>query len=77
MSDSEEKSFCVVSPEDIILLKLARYARGGCASDRHWQDILGVLRVQGESIDMQYMNTWSRKLGVEELLQRAVSESKG
>jgi len=77
LSDSEEKSFCVVSPEDIILLKLAWYARGGCASDRHWQDILGVLRVQGESIEMQYMNTWSRKLGVEELLQRVVSESKG
>jgi hypothetical protein len=76
LSDSLEKRFCVVSPEDIILLKLRWYARSGCVSDRQWDDILGVLRVQGDSLDFQYLKVWSRKLGVDELLQRVISESK-
>jgi len=76
LSDSLEKRFCVVSPEDIILLKLRWYARTGCVSDRQWDDILGVLRVQGDSLDFQYLKVWSRKLRVDELLQRAISESK-
>lgn len=76
LSDSSEKPFCVVSPEDIVVLKLRWYARSGCVSDRQWDDILGVLRVQGESLDFQYLKVWSRKLGVDELLQRAISEAR-
>ena len=76
LSDSEEETFCVVSPEDVVLLKLRWYAQGGCASDRQWEDVLGVLRVQAESLDLEYMKKWSRELGVDALLQRAISESK-
>jgi len=76
LSDSEEKRFCVVSPEDVVLLKLRWYVRSGCKSDQQWDDILGVLRVQGESVDFKYMKRWSRELGVDQLLQRAISESK-
>ncbi len=76
MSNSEEKRFCVVSPEDIVLLKLGWYARSACVSDRQWDDILGVLRVQAESLDFQYLEAWSKKLDVAELLQRAISESR-
>lgn len=76
LSDSEEKPFSVVSPEDVVLLKLRWYAQGDCTSDRQWDDILGVLRVQGESVDSEYLKKWSRQLGVDELLQRAIAESK-
>jgi len=76
LSDSLEKRFCVVSPEDIVLLKLRWYARSGCVSDRQWDDILGVLRVQGDSLDFQYLKVWSRKLRVDKLLQRAISEAR-
>ncbi len=76
LSDSEEKTFCVVSPEDVVLLKLRWYAGSDCVSDRQWQDILGVLKVQAESVDFKYMKKWSRELGVDQLLQRAISESK-
>jgi len=76
LSDSQEKHFSVVSPEDIVLLKLSWYARGGCVSDRQWDDILGVLRVQRESVDLKYIKMWSRELAVDEILQRAISESK-
>jgi hypothetical protein len=76
LSDSLEKCFCVVSPEDIVLLKLRWYARSGCVSDRQWDDTLGVLRVQGDSLDFQYLKVWSRKLRVDKLLQRAISEAR-
>jgi hypothetical protein len=76
LSDSEKDRFCVVSPEDIVLLKLRWYARSGCVSDRQWADILGVLSVQAESLDLEYVKRWSKELGVDQLLQRAVSESK-
>ncbi|HLB72499.1 MAG TPA: hypothetical protein VJJ98_00625 [Sedimentisphaerales bacterium] len=77
LSNSEEKSFCVVSPEDIVLLKLGWYARSVCVSDRQWDDILGVLRVQSESLDLRYIKRWSRELGVDQLLERAICESQG
>jgi len=76
LSNSEEKRFCVVSPEDIVLLKLSWYARSGCVSDRQWDDIRGVLRVQAESLDFQYLEAWSKKLDVAELLQQAISEAR-
>jgi len=76
LSDSEEKRFCVVSPEDVVLLKLRWYVRSGCKSDRQWDDILGVLRVQAESVDFKYMKRWSRELDVDKLLTRAISESR-
>ncbi len=76
LSNSEEKRFCVVSPEDIVLLKLGWYARSACVSDRQWDDILGVLRVQAESLDFPYLQEWSKKLGVAELLQQAISEAR-
>ena len=61
----------VVSPEDIILLKLEWYRLGGEASDRQWGDVLGVLRVQGGRLDAAYLDHWAAELGVADLLARA------
>lgn len=63
------------SPEDIILHKLIWYKEGGEVSDRQWQDILGVLQVQGERLDADYLERWAKELGVLELLKKARKES--
>jgi hypothetical protein len=76
LSEAEGQLFNVISAEDVVLLKLHWYAQSGCASDRQWDDVLGVLRVQGKSLDSEYMMKWSRELAVDELLQRAISELK-
>jgi hypothetical protein len=40
--------------------------------DRRWRDILGVLKVQGEAIDCAYLREWAARLGLTELLCRAL-----
>ncbi len=62
------------SPEDIILHKLEWYRSADHISDRQWSDILGVLKVQSGQLDMSYLKNWAKKLGVLDLLKKALSE---
>ena len=41
----------IASPEDTILQKLLWYRKGGEVSERQWNDILGVIKVQGRALD--------------------------
>jgi hypothetical protein len=75
LSDMCRRYVCVVSPEDIILLKLRWFSMTGGTSERQWSDVLGVLAVQGEALDFEYLNDSARKLGLEELLSRARAEA--
>jgi hypothetical protein len=72
---AEGQEIMLVSPEDIILLKLEWYRLGGGTSERQWQDILGVLQVQAGRLDQAYLDRWAADLGVADLLQRARRES--
>ncbi|MHC4394761.1 MAG: hypothetical protein ACYS1A_03830 [Planctomycetota bacterium] len=76
LCDSWEKLFPVVSPEDIILLKLQWYRDGGCSSERQWNDVLGVLMLQAERLDLEYLNNWADNLQISELLKKAILEAK-
>lgn len=64
-------------PEDILLQKLHWYRKGGETSDRQWRDILGIVRVQGDRLDVAYLDTAAPVLGVQDLLQRALREGGG
>jgi len=75
LSERFKKAFSVVSAEDIVLLKLRWYQQGGCSSERQWEDILSVLEVQTDKLDFEYLKKWSAILGVNELLEKAVSEA--
>lgn len=48
---------------------------GGEISDRQWNDILGVLKVQEANLDFAYMLQWAETLGVDELLNRALTDA--
>ena len=45
------------------------------SSDKQWRDILGILKVQGESLDFDDLNSWSNQLGFSEDLQQARTEA--
>jgi hypothetical protein len=58
-----------------ILAKLQWYHDGGGVSDRQWNDVLGVLKVQGAALDRAYLDEWARELGLTALLSRAIDEA--
>ena len=60
----------VASPEDVVLAKLRWFDKGGRTSEKQWNDILGVLRVQGERIDWAYIEEWAPRLRVADLLAK-------
>ncbi len=62
------------SAEDVVLAKLRWYRDGGERSERQWGDLLGILRVQGDTLDQTYMDPWLERLGVRDLHQRLVSQ---
>jgi len=70
-----QASLYIASPEDTILAKLQWYRDGGGVSERQWNDVLGVLKVQGPTLDRAYLREWARELGVADLLGRAVEEA--
>ena len=64
-------TICFASPEDTLLHKLVWYKLGNQIADRQWNDVLGVLRVQGDALDYDYLIKWADLLDVSDLLRRA------
>jgi hypothetical protein len=62
------------SPEDTILQKLLWYRLGGGISEQQWNDIQGVLKVQGPLLDFQYLERSAVILQISDLLERARKE---
>lgn len=69
------RSLFIVSPEDIILLKLEWYRLGNEISDRQWNDVLNVLRIQAGRLDEDYLSHWAKEINVADLLIKARAES--
>lgn len=65
------------SPEDTLLHKLIWYKLGNQISDRQWGDILGILKVQGNALDHDYLDRWAPLLDVLDLLVRARKDQRG
>ena len=70
----EGRILYVHPPEDILLQKLRWYRKGGEASDRQWRDIIGIIRVQAQQLDREYLRVNAPVLGVEDLLARALGQ---
>ena len=66
-------TYRLLSPEDTVLAKLLWYRQGGEVSERQWDDVIGVITMQGDWLDQAHLNEWSRRLGVSDLLVRALS----
>ena len=69
------RTFKVASAEDVVLHKLSWYRLGEHVSERQWNDVLGVLKVQGTALDMKYLKHWASILELSSLLRRALDEA--
>ena len=64
------------SAEDNLLWKLRWFRKSGEASDQQWRDAIGLLRVSGEKMDLDYLRNWATHHGVDDLLERAIRQSR-
>jgi hypothetical protein len=63
----------MVSPEDSILSKL-EWAKKS-SSERQYQDALGIVLVQGGSLDVAYLRRWADALGVQAELESLLASA--
>jgi hypothetical protein len=66
----------VATAEDTILAKLHYYRDGGEVSSTQWSDVLGILGVTDLNLEFAYLREWSDRLGVRDLLERALTSSR-
>jgi hypothetical protein len=75
IDDPPTQQAVFTSAEDIVLHKLVWYQMGGGVSERQWLDVLGVLKVRAAELDLPYLHTWGARLGVSDLLARAMEDA--
>lgn len=76
LGDSVDETIYFSTAEDIILAKLEWFRAGGELSERQWRDILGVLDLQGDRLDLAYLQKWAKNLGLQDLFNKALQEIK-
>jgi len=69
------RKFYLSSPEDVVLNKLQWYQKGGSVSEQQWKDVLGVLKVQGNKLDLEYLKYWASRLNISDLLTRSFDDA--
>jgi len=67
--------FYFSSPEDIILNKLQWYDEGERISERQWLDVIGVIKVQSNNLDKEYIKEWGEQLGLFKLVIKAFEDA--
>ena len=76
VGDSHDQQVYFSTVEDIILAKLEWFRLGGEVSERQWRDVLGMMELQSDQIDFEYLQKWASTLGIKDLLQKAWQEHK-
>ena len=73
LSPEMDEAVYVATAEDTVVAKLRWYRAGHETSNTQWKDVLGVLGTS-HSLDLEYLRTWAGKLGVVDLLQKALGD---
>lgn len=71
MIEVDGLSLWIVSPEDLVLMKL----KAGRPYD--FGDVVTVIGRQGDALDLEYLFRWARRLGIREELDYVLGQSAG
>ncbi len=63
-----------VTPEDILLAKLAWFQSGGGVSEVQWRDVEGIVRARAKTLDRHYLEQGAARIGVSDLLARLLGK---
>ena len=74
VDEDQQRTAYVATAEDTILAKLRWYRLTNETSEKQWNDVRGVVEVQDEKLDREYLREWAQALGVSELLERVFLE---
>jgi hypothetical protein len=72
MVDLNGEKVMLAPPEYVIIRKLQYHKEGG--SEKHLNDISGMLRVRSAPIDFDVIQTWSKRLGLEVLWRALIDK---
>ena len=75
--DGLTRPIWVTAPEDVVLRKLWWFRLGGAVSDRQWNDVVAIIRVQGRRLDRVTLSADATRNGLAELLNRAFEDAGG
>jgi hypothetical protein len=64
----------IQSPEDVILSKLS-WAKD-TDSELQYRDVFGVIKLQWDKLDWDYLKYWAKELGVEKKLEDIIEETR-
>ncbi|HKG96399.1 MAG TPA: DUF6036 family nucleotidyltransferase [Pyrinomonadaceae bacterium] len=74
ISSDRDEAVYVATAEDTVLAKLRWYRAGNEISNTQWNDVVGILRISKVRLDIAYLRLWAEKLGLTDLLQKALAE---
>lgn len=74
-ADEDSTARYISSAETTVLQKLLWYKKGGGVSEKQWDDILGVLKVQADALVYDYLIRWATELGISGLLEKAFDDA--
>jgi len=75
LGGAEKVPVPVATAEDTLLMKLVWYRSGGEVSERQWNDVRGIIAVQGDRLDRAYLSRWAAYLKVTDLLEEALRQA--
>jgi hypothetical protein len=75
LSPEAAQKIYMATPEDTILAKLRWHRQGGEVSERQLTDAAGIIKVQGQTLDISYLRDWAGKLKLLDLLEKLLNET--
>lgn len=74
LGESRKIEVPIASAEDVIISKLEWFRLTNETSERQWEDVSRLVKLLGDSADLEYLNRAAALVGVSDLMARLVNQ---